>query len=139
VYAAFGDVDQFSIEVVKSYEEHILQAAKEGIKIRALLICNPHNPLGKCYSRETLVALLKLCEKHSIHLISDEVYGLSVFVVEGEERVPFTSVLSIDPTGLLRTDQLHVMYGMSKVSAVHRLFGNDNQFYCRTSELQASG
>ncbi|KAH6668473.1 acc synthase [Halenospora varia] len=114
VYASLGDVDQFGVDAVKVYEEHILQAAKDGIKIRALLICNPHNPLGKCYSRDTLKALFKLCDQYGIHLISDEVYGLSVFEVEGEERVPFTSVLSIDPTGLLRTDQLHVMYGMSK-------------------------
>lgn len=114
VYASFGNVDQFSIDAVKVYEDHILQAEKEGTKIRALLICNPHNPLGKCYSVDTLKALFKLCDRFKIHLISDEVYGLSVFEVEGEKRTPFTSVLSIDPTGILRTDQLHVLYGMSK-------------------------
>jgi len=47
-------------------------------------------------------------------LISDEIYGLSVFDVEGAKRTPFTSVLSIDPTGILRTDLIHVLYGMSK-------------------------
>ena len=92
-----------------------MAAAEEGIKIRALLICNPHNPLGKCYPEVTLKALFKLCDQYGIHLISDEIYGLSVFDVEGEDRTPFTSVLSVDPTGLLKTDQLHVLYGMSKV------------------------
>lgn len=58
---------------------------------------------------------MALCDKYNIHLISDEVYGLSVFEVEGSMRTPFTSVLSIDPTSLLRTDQIHVLYGLSKV------------------------
>lgn len=115
MYATFEDIDQFGVDAVKVYEDHILQAAKDGINIRALLICNPHNPLGKCYSRVMLKELFKLCGKYDNHLISDEVYGLSVFEVEGGERVPFTSVLSLDPTGLLRTDQLHVMYGLSNV------------------------
>lgn len=101
---------------MRHYEEALLQAQKEGFKIRALLLCNPHNPLGKCYPVDTLKGLFELCNKYSIHLVSDEIYGLSVFDVEGEKRTPFTSVLSINPTGLLRTDQIHVLYGMSKVS-----------------------
>jgi 1-aminocyclopropane-1-carboxylate synthase len=96
----------------------LLAAQKEGIKIRALLLCNPHNPLGKCYPVETLKALFMFCHRYSVHLISDEIYALSVFDVQGSKRTPFTSVLSIDPTGLLRTDQIHVQYGMSKVGSI---------------------
>jgi len=115
IYAEFGDVDQFSVDAVRIYEESILKAEKEGVKVRALLICNPHNPLGKCYPVDTLKGLFGLCQKYNIHLVSDEVYGMSVFEVEGEERTQFTSVLAIDPMSLLRTDQVHVLYGMSKV------------------------
>jgi aspartate/methionine/tyrosine aminotransferase len=119
IYTSFGDIDQFSIDAVAKYEESVIQAAKDGIKIRALLLCNPHNPLGKCYTLDALKAYFVLCQKYNIHLISDEIYALSVFEVEGLESTPFTSVLSIDPTGLLRTDQIHVLYGMSKVAPSH--------------------
>ena len=115
MYASFGEVDQFGLDGVAVYEEAILQATKDGIKIRALVICNPHNPLGKCYPLETLKGFFKLCAKHNIHIISDEVYGCSVFPVQSTDAVPFTSMLSIDPTGILRNDQLHVLYGLSKV------------------------
>ena len=115
VYTSFDDVDQFSPEAMGKYEEALIKAQKNGIKVRALLLCNPHNPLGKCYPLETLKAAFGFCQKYNIHLISDEIYALSVFEVDGEKRTPFTSVLSIDPTGLLRTDQIHVLYGMSKV------------------------
>lgn len=57
---------------------------------------------------------MKFCQKHSIHLISDEIYGLSVFET-GNSAIPFTSVLSFDPAGLIDPDYLHVFYGMSKV------------------------
>jgi len=114
VYTAFGDVDQFSVNAIVKYETTLLEARKSGIKIRALLICNPHNPLGKCYPKETLEALCQFCGKYDIHLISDEIYALSVFKIEGE-GTPFTSVLALDAEGF-RTDQIHVLYGMSKVS-----------------------
>ena len=115
MYASLGDIDQFDVDAVSRYEEAILNATKDGVKMRALVLCNPHNPLGKCYTVDALKAYFALCNKYNIHLISDEVYGLSVFDVEGSKRTPFTSALSIDPTGLLRTDQIHVLYGMSKV------------------------
>lgn len=59
-----------------------------------------------------------LCQKHKIHLISDEVYALSIFDSGDSNALPFTSVLAIDSTDLIRPDYLHVLYGMSKVGAV---------------------
>lgn len=103
------------MECVAKYEKALLQAQKEGVKVKAFLLCNPHNPLGKCYPADTLKALMGFCEKYNLHLISDEIYALSVFPTEGEQRTPFTSVLSFDPKGLLNPDRIHVLYGMSKV------------------------
>ena len=69
---------------------------------------------GRCYPRDTLIALMKFCQKHQIHFISDEVYGCSVFDSNEPNTVPFTSALSIDPTGVIDRDLLHVTYAMSK-------------------------
>ncbi|KAJ6786288.1 hypothetical protein PWT90_00828 [Aphanocladium album] len=99
---------------VQKYEEAIADAAASGVKVRAILIVNPNNPLGQCYHRNTLVELMKLCQRHQIHLISDEVYACSVFESEEPEAVPFTSILSIDPHGLIDLDLLHVEYGFAK-------------------------
>lgn len=57
---------------------------------------------------------MKFCQKHRIHLISDEIYGLSVFESNEPGTVPFTSILSINPEGLIDPDLLHVIYGMAK-------------------------
>ncbi len=41
---------------------------------RAFYLCNPHNPVGRIYSREELVSLLDFCEKHDLVLVSDEIH-----------------------------------------------------------------
>lgn len=77
-----------------------------------------NHPLGQCYPRETLVALLRLCAAKGIHLISDEIYALSVYSYNRDDRPSesFTSIRAIDFTGIIDPRQVHVLYGMSKVS-----------------------
>jgi hypothetical protein len=58
---------------------------------------------------------MTFCESKQIHLISDEVYAMSVFDSGNPNAVPFTSVLSFDTTDLIDPNLLHCLYGMSKV------------------------
>lgn len=59
---------------------------------------------------------MRLCGKYDLHLISDEIYGLSVFEnPEMPDPVPFTSILSIDPKGLMDPRKVHMQWGFSKV------------------------
>lgn len=43
-------------------------------KTKAILFCNPNNPTGTIFSREQLVAIGELAEKHNFFILSDEVY-----------------------------------------------------------------
>lgn len=87
VHVPFGDVDQFSPDAVTLYERRIIESELAGTKIRALLLCHPHNPLGQCYPRETIIGLMKLCQKYHIHLLSDEIYAMSVYDVPSKDAV----------------------------------------------------
>lgn len=71
---------------------------------------------GRCYTPESLKALFALCGKHKIHLISDEIYALSVCDSGEPGAVPFISVLSLPKDGLIDETYVHVLYGLSKVS-----------------------
>ncbi|KAG9941940.1 PLP-dependent transferase, partial [Aureobasidium melanogenum] len=73
VFVSFGNVDQFSPAAIENYESTLLEARDQGISIKALLLCNPHNPLGRCYPLETIKAVMQLCKKYSLHLFADEV------------------------------------------------------------------
>ncbi|CZR48717.1 uncharacterized protein FPRO_03962 [Fusarium proliferatum ET1] len=115
VGVSFGDVDPFSIETVTYYKKALEEAEKQGIRVRVFLLCNPHNPLGRCYTLEVLEAYMQFCQKHNLHLISDEVYALSVWKNPEAPGAPeFTSALAVNPDGLIDRDLLHVLWGMGK-------------------------
>ena len=39
-----------------------------------LILCNPHNPVGKIWDRETLAKIGQLCAKHHVLVLSDEIH-----------------------------------------------------------------
>src|SRR5215469_10601199 len=79
VNVPFHGVNQFTLDAVPVYEKKLEESNASGTPIRALLICNPHNPLGQCYPPEVLEAYMQLCAEHKLHLIVDEVYALSCY------------------------------------------------------------
>lgn len=59
-------------------------------KCKILILCNPHNPGGIVWSKETLVRLAEICTKHHILVISDEIHAELVY--PGYTHQPFASV-----------------------------------------------
>lgn len=110
-------------DLVNHYSEAMKLAT---CPIRALILCNPHNPLGQIYPTLWLEALLQFCEAHKIHFISDEIYALSNFGATryGKDANPdtvigletkFTSALSMDLKRLgVDHARVHVAYSISK-------------------------
>jgi cystathionine beta-lyase len=43
-------------------------------KVRAFILCSPHNPVGRIWTKEELARLLAICEKHGVYVISDEIH-----------------------------------------------------------------
>jgi 1-aminocyclopropane-1-carboxylate synthase len=64
---------------IEYFEEALKESELKGIKIRAVMLCNPHNPLGFCYSKETIKCYMRFAEQYQIHFISDEIYALSTY------------------------------------------------------------
>lgn len=59
------------------------------LKTKAILICNPSNPLGKMYIEGELKAIAKLAVKHDLYIIVDEMYEYLVF--DGNKHVSIGS------------------------------------------------
>jgi 1-aminocyclopropane-1-carboxylate synthase len=47
VAVSLKGLDVFSVEAVGRYEDELIKAEKEGVKVRCLVLCTPHNPLGQ--------------------------------------------------------------------------------------------
>jgi aspartate/methionine/tyrosine aminotransferase len=69
-------------------------------------LCNPHNPLGKLYNKESLQRLLDLAEKHDLYIMNDEIWSDIVF--SGKQ---FCSILTVDPS---KSHRVLSVYGLSK-------------------------
>ena len=55
-----------------------------------LLLCNPHNPIGKIWERDTLEHIGNLCAKHHVLVVSDEIH--CDITEPGTRYTPFASV-----------------------------------------------
>ena len=53
--------------------ERLSAAIDAGTK--AILLCNPHNPTGRIFTREELQAISEVAEKHDLLVISDEIWA----------------------------------------------------------------
>jgi len=60
---------------------------------RVLLLCNPHNPVGRRYDRQELVRVAELCVQRNIVLCSDEIH--CDLILDGQDHSP-TAALSTE-------------------------------------------
>lgn len=53
-YVSVGDTDQFGLECVTAFNVAFEEARERSVNVKALLIYNPHNPLGKSSTRRLI-------------------------------------------------------------------------------------
>ena len=71
------DFDDFEKKIVK-------------YNIKLYLLCSPHNPVGRVWSKEELLKIIEICKKHNVFIVSDEIH--SDFVWKDKH----TCILSLD-------------------------------------------
>lgn len=59
---------------------------------KLFILCNPHNPVGRVWTKEELTRLGDICVKHGVIVISDEIHEDFVFDFKGYHHVPFASI-----------------------------------------------
>ncbi|KAF2278028.1 PLP-dependent transferase [Westerdykella ornata] len=95
--------------------------AEDRERIKAVVICNPHNPLARCYPRKEIVECMEFCQERGLHLISDEVFALASLQDAPDDAPAFASALSLTeplaPEGAVKIDpsRVHVVWSASKL------------------------
>lgn len=59
-------------------------------RTRMLILCSPHNPVGRVWKREELEKLAEICLKHELLIISDEIHSEHVY--RGHKHIPIASL-----------------------------------------------
>jgi cystathionine beta-lyase len=57
---------------------------------RMLILCSPHNPVGRVWQQEELQALLAVCAQHDITVVSDEIHADLIY--PGFKHVPLATL-----------------------------------------------
>ncbi|RIZ60242.1 pyridoxal phosphate-dependent aminotransferase [Paraclostridium bifermentans] len=58
--------------------------------VKVLILCNPHNPIGRVWTKEELERILEICESYKVFIISDEIHSDLVF--KGYKHTSLTTV-----------------------------------------------
>lgn len=59
-------------------------------KVTLYLFCNPHNPGGRVWTLDELKALLSICKKHNVAIVSDEIH--QDLTLSGHKFIPFLTL-----------------------------------------------
>lgn len=57
---------------------------------KILILCNPHNPVGRVWTRAELAQIAAICERHNVLVVSDEIHGDIVF--PSHQYTPYASI-----------------------------------------------
>lgn len=77
--------DGFRLPSIEKFEEQITE------KTRAILICNPNNPTGYLYTKQEMMKIRELVQKHNLYLFSDEVYREFIYT-----KAPYISAFHLE-------------------------------------------
>ncbi|WWC92988.1 uncharacterized protein L201_007952 [Kwoniella dendrophila CBS 6074] len=111
------NVDPLSPNVISFLDDRLKASVKrKETPIKAIILCNPHNPIPKCYPKETIEGYIALAKKYKIHLIVDEVFAYTVFPTKDTPNPqPFISVLSLNSYYDVELyDNIHILSGPTK-------------------------
>ncbi len=67
---------------------HLEQAAAQGARL--LLLCSPHNPVGRVWSRQELNDLLEVARRHELVILSDEIHADLLY--PGTTHIPLATM-----------------------------------------------
>ncbi len=64
--------------------------AKAASGVKLFILCNPHNPVGRVFSRDELLRMAEICLRYDILICSDEIHGDLIF--SESEHIPVASL-----------------------------------------------
>ena len=78
------------VEVPLNFKDFEAKCSDE--KTTAFLLCNPHNPGGRVWTKEELMHMNDICQRHGVRVVSDEIH--CELVMPGHKFVPFGTISS---------------------------------------------
>jgi len=101
--------------------------------VKLLLLCNPHNPAGRVWTRDELVRLRDICRRHNVRVVSDEIHcelTMPGFVYTPYATVDPGAIVCVSPSKAFNLAGLQIANIVCPDSETRRLIDraiNDNE------------
>jgi cystathionine beta-lyase len=108
---------------------------------KLLILCNPHNPGGVVWSKDTLIRLAEICAKHNVLVLSDEIHAELVF--PSFTHHPFASVSEQAAQNSITFMAPSKTFNMAGVVSSYAIVPNESLrkaffYFLETSELNSA-
>ena len=118
----YGEDGRYHIDF-EDFEKKIVEN-----NIKLFLLCSPHNPVCRVWTREELTRLGGICLKHNVIVVSDEIH--SDFIFEGahavfgslSEEIANNAIIVTSPTKTFNLAGVQVAYAFIKNPTLRRAF-----------------
>lgn len=105
--------------------------------VRAFILCNPHNPIGKVWSPEDLMRLGEICTRRRVVVLSDEIH--CDFVTTGNTYTPYAA---LDNEEIVRNSitykSVSKAFNLSSMRCAY-LFSTNQEYLDRTTKQLSQG
>ena len=108
---------------------------KNGVKV--MLLCNPHNPVGRVWKKEELEKLGELCEKYSVMIISDEIHADIIF--KGNSFVSIRNIESINKNHVFICTSVSKTFNLAGLAAGIVIISDNNILIEFKKEMNKNG
>lgn len=106
-------------------------------RVRLLILCSPHNPVGRVWTKSELKKLGDLCIKHDVLVLADEIH--SDLVYEGYSHTPFASISDVFAKHSITFNSPHKTFNLPGLKTAYVIIPDRSNFNQFDTTLQNIG
>lgn len=91
---------------------------------KLLLLCNPHNPVGRVWNKEELLKINEICSRHDVLVVSDEIH--SDIVYDGFTHIPFASIVEQAKMNSITCTSPSKTFNLAGVQVAYMMSANED-------------
>ena len=103
----------------KDFENKIKQN-----KVKMYILCSPHNPVSRVWTKQELLSVAKICIKHNVIIVSDEIH--SDFVYENYKHYPICTLSKKIAENTITAIAPTKTFNLAGLQAAHLVIQNKN-------------
>ncbi len=122
-------------EYAMDFEDLEKKAARKDVRL--MLLCSPHNPGGRIWNREELAEVNRICRKHGVFVISDEIHG--DLALGKKKHIPYASLSEATAAGSMTLTAPSKTFNIAGEKLAIAYFGDKKQQGIYTKAQEAFG